>query len=294
MHRWSIISLVLVCGGCTVRLPDPSTIRISVKATTRVEARVQPAQPEVVVALENAPVVEFFGIPLEGAQDVVFLLDCSGSMDDPARGRIAQIHVPTDTARQAPAPAPPPTDTGPTTGAAPPPPPPPPPPTDAPPAPAGDAPPAPAADAQPAPPAPKPVRKIDVAKAELVSALERLPEGTRLNVLFFNDELEAFAPNAVPLEDKAALITFVKGAEPSERTALAPAMRTAFLMNARRVVLLSDGLGNIGGNADAVLRDAREAIRGGVRIDTIGLGTDQDGWLLQGLASESGGLYQPL
>ena len=38
----------------------------------------------------------------------------------------------------------------------------------------------------------------------------------------------------------------------------------------------------------------REAIRGGVRIDTIGLGLDQDRPLLNALASESGGLYQPL
>ena len=40
-------------------------------------------------------------------------------------------------------------------------------------------------------------------------------------------------------------------------------------------MLLSDGLGNVGGNAQAVLRDAREAMRGGVRIDTIGLGSTQ-------------------
>jgi hypothetical protein len=60
------------------------------------------------------------------------------------------------------------------------------------------------------------------------------------------------------------------------------------------VVLLSDGLGNVGGNASAVLRDAREAMRGGVRIDTIGLGRGQDSELLSALAGESGGLYQAL
>jgi hypothetical protein len=45
---------------------------------------------------------------------------------------------------------------------------------------------------------------------------------------------------------------------------------------------------------EAMLRDAREAMRGGVRIDTIGLGAGQDGALLSTLASESGGLYQAL
>ena len=65
-------------------------------------------------------------------------------------------------------------------------------------------------------------------------------------------------------------------------------------MNAKRVVLLSDGLGNVGGGSDSVLRDAREAMRGGVRIDAIGLGAGQDGALLSSLAGESGGLYQRL
>jgi hypothetical protein len=86
----------------------------------------------------------------------------------------------------------------------------------------------------------------------------------------------------------------VKETEPTGATALAPAMRTAFLMNARRIVLLSDGVGNVGGNAAAVLRDAREAMRGGVRIDTIGLGAGQARDLLGKLAGESGGLYQAL
>lgn len=35
-------------------------------------------------------------------------------------------------------------------------------------------------------------------------------------------------------------------------------------------------------------------MRGGVRIDTIGLGATQNGALLETLARESGGLYQAL
>lgn len=251
----SLISL-LVCAACTVRLPRPGEIGIQVKTTTRVEVKVQPTT-EVVVPLRGAPVVEFFGIPLEGIQDVVFVLDCSGSMADPAQGRLAEIAAPDPNA-----------------------PPPPPPDPNAPP---------------PPPPPPQP-RKIDVAQAELVDALQRLPEGTRMNIVFFNSGLEGFAPNMVPLEEaaRAGLVEFVKDTVPAGATALAPAMRTAFLMNARRIVLLSDGLGNVGGNAQAVLRDAREAMRGGVRIDTIGLGSTQNAQLLRTLAGESGGLYQGL
>jgi hypothetical protein len=71
-------------------------------------------------------------------------------------------------------------------------------------------------------------------------------------------------------------------------------MRAAFLMNSSRVVLLSDGLGNVGGDDNDIMRDAREAMHGGTRIDTVGLGSGQDGWLLGTLAQESGGIYQAL
>ena len=287
LRSLSLLSL-LVCASCAVRLPRPGEIGIAVKTSVRVEARVQVApEATVLVPVQNAPVVEFFGVPLEGAQDVVFVLDCSGSMANLAQGRLAQIQPST---------SPPPPPTAVPASSPPPPgpyePPPPPPPSDAPPS----AEPPPGTVVQAPPPAPVQLRKIDVAQSELVDALSRLPPGTRMNVIFFNSGLEAFAPGMVPLDDpsRASLITFVRETAPVGSTALAPAMRTAFLMNARRVVLLSDGLGNVGGNAAAVLRDAREAMRGGVRIDTIGVGGGQDASLLGALASESGGLYQAL
>ena len=231
---------------------------VTAHITIRAEAQVQPGPPPQPVALVGAPVVEFFGIPLEGAQDVVFALDCSGSMDDPAQGVVATIR-PT-------APAPPP---GPPPIAPPP--------------------------AMAPPPSPAP-RKIDVAKSELIEALEKLPAGTRMNVVFFNSGVAGYAASIVPIDDttRGGLIAFVRSTEPTGLTALAPALRTAFTMNAHRIVLLSDGLGNVGGGADSVLRDAREAIRGGIRIDTIGLGVDQDPALLGTLARESGGIYQAL
>ena len=94
--------------------------------------------------------------------------------------------------------------------------------------------------------------------------------------------------------DRDPLTRFVLDKRADGSTALTPAMRMAFLMNAQRIVLLSDGLGNVGASGGALLRDAREAVRGGVRIDTIGLGADQDRYLLHALAAESGGLYQAL
>jgi len=192
----------------------------------------------------------------------VFVLDRSGSMTEPALGRIAEIQV----------------DSVPAPDSAPP--------------PGPDDAPLSEAENQP-PPGP---RKIDVAHAELIDALDRLPTGTRMNIVFFNGSLEAYAPSMVPLQDseREGLVEFVRQTTASGSTALATAMRAAFLMNAQRIILLSDGLGNRGGGVAAILRDAREAMRGGVRIDTIGIGMNQDAGLLQALAAESGGLYQPL
>ncbi|MBK9032292.1 MAG: VWA domain-containing protein [Myxococcales bacterium] len=233
---------------------------------------------------------------------MVFVLDCSGSMTDPARGRLAQIAVPVVAA-----PPPPPVPQ--------PPPPPPPQPGDPAVIPGYSDPPlttsppltspppmrpeeqTPPPIVQPAPaPAPVLPRKFDIAQAELIDAVRQLPDGTRINVIFFNSDLQAVATELVTLQanDRDPLVAFIMDRVATGSTALTPAMRMAFLMNARRIVLLSDGLGNVGGSSGALLRDAREAVRGGVRIDAIGLGDDQDARLLHTLATESGGLYQRL
>jgi hypothetical protein len=284
MRPWSLILLLFGCASCIVRVQPPPGVAVSVNAAVRanVNVRVEPPPPPApAVELQGAPVVEFFGVPLEGAPDVVFVLDCSGSMTELAQGRIAQLGAQSSPPAASPPAASP--------AAA---------------SPAAASPPegspaegSPAEGSPPAAPSPPAVpTKIDVARNELADTLQRLPAGTRMNVIFFNSSVEAFAPSMVPLEEtgRDVLIGFVREMTATGSTALVPAMRTAFLMNARRIVLLSDGLGNVGGDSHALLRDAREAMRGGVRIDAIGLGRDQDAALLQTLASESGGIYQSL
>jgi hypothetical protein len=116
----------------------------------------------------------------------------------------------------------------------------------------------------------------------------------QLNILIFSDLVDAYAPSLVVIDETSRpdLIVFVRDMRPLAATALQPAMRMAFLLNAPRIVLLSDGLGNIGGDGEDIMRDVAEAVRGGVRIDTIGIGPGQDAKLLTALAAETGGLYQ--
>jgi|JI10StandDraft_1071094.scaffolds.fasta_scaffold08787_12 hypothetical protein len=304
--------MTIALGGAVrgnVAVVVPTTVSVGVQVTAPPPAPPPPPPPPPEpVEIVGAPVVEFFGVPLEGAQDVVFVLDCSGSMLSAAQGRLATIAVPLATALPPPPPPPPPDPSAPAVvpgypagQPVPPPPAPPPssPPPGSPPIVPGPAPvPAPVVVVAPPPPpaAPQATTKFDIAQSELVDALRRLPDGTRINVIFFNSELEAVSPVLVTLEarDRDPLTRFVLDKRADGSTALTPAMRMAFLMNAQRIVLLSDGLGNVGASGGALLRDAREAVRGGVRIDTIGLGADQDRYLLHALAAESGGLYQAL
>lgn len=274
MRTWWLVTLLL--SACAVRVPRGIPVRISgtVRADVRVQSQAHVSVDTVAVPLQGARVTEFFGIPLEDAHDVLFVLDVSGSMAENASGQLAMI---------APLPAPPSSEPPPAVdaGAAPP------PTTDV----------AQPSVVQPQPQAQPQVRvstKLEVAQAELIDAVVKLPVGTRINIFIFSNAVDAYAPSSVILDEtnRTDLIAFVRDMRADAATALQPAMRMAFLSNAPRIVLLSDGLGNIGGDRDDIMRDVREAILGGMRIDAIGIGPSQDTKLLTMLAKETGGLYQ--
>ena len=76
----------------------------------------------------------------------------------------------------------------------------------------------------------------------------------------------------------------------SGSTAAVPALRVAYQSRPARVIFLSDGIANTGGDGNQLLQEARVEMRRGVRFDTVGLGADQDAQLLQAMAQESGGV----
>jgi hypothetical protein len=208
--------------------------------------------PAPVIRADVSVQVSFFGIPLAGSQDVVFVLDRSGSMSGLAVGFAGE-------------------DVGMSkTGAAV----------------AGLGAVLVGAAIKSAP------TKMQAAKDELIRTLSALPDGTRFMIVFFDDKLAAFAPHMLVLEPgtRARAIEFVRGIEPGGYTAAVPALRLAYGAGAARVVLLSDGLANTGGGGGDLLAEARGAMQAGVRFDTVGLGIDQDSELLTALAAESGGL----
>jgi hypothetical protein len=298
MRFCSLVTMSLL-SACAFRAPRGIPLRVSAKVRADVRVQGRASVDAAVVPLQGAPVTEFFGIPLADAREVLFVLDISGSMTENAAGQLAMIAPPASVSPPS-EPSPPATPS---------------PATNSPPAESvpGAQPPPPSASPQPmgypqgypssgVPPATQPENqigtrvptKMEVAQAELIDALSKLPPGTRMNLLIFSDDVAAFAPSVVIIDEpsRSDAIAFVRDMRAAGATALQPAMRLAFLLNAPRIVLLSDGLGNIGGDRDDIMRDVREAIRGGVRIDTIGIGPGQDTKLLAALAAETGGLYQ--
>ena len=196
--------------------------------------------------------ISFFGIPLAGAQDVVFVLDRSGSMGGVSTGFAGQDVGLSKTESAL-------VGLGGTLINA-------------------------GTHSLPS--------KMEAAKAELIHTLQAMPDGTRFTIVFFDSDISALSPSLITLDPatRSAAIAFVRRIEPGGSTAAVPALRLAYSAGAARVVLLSDGLANTGGDGGDLLRDARGAMHHGVRIDTVGLGIDQDAELMSRLAGESGGL----
>ena len=197
--------------------------------------------------------VSFFGVPLDGAQDVVFVLDRSGSMAGVSTGFAGQSVGMSETQSII-------AGLGGTLVNA--------------------------AAGNPLP------SKLDAAKAELIRTLRAMPDGTRFNVIFFDDEIAALSRSMMTLHrgSRAGIEQFIARIKPGDSTAAVPALDLAYSIGAARIVLLSDGLANTGGGSDTLLARARQQIRAGVRFDTVGIGLDQDAKLMQTLAAESGGM----
>lgn len=83
---------------------------------------------------------------------------------------------------------------------------------------------------------------------------------------------------------------FAATVHPSGATAAVPALEAAFVFGPKRVVLLSDGMPNFEGSSEQLLTMARAQIKTGVRFDTVSVGFEQNGSLMAGLARESGGV----
>ncbi len=140
--------------------------------------------------------------------------------------------------------------------------------------------------------------KIDnarMAAAELVSQLG--PEDT-FSLVTFSDQGRVVVPTT-RVEDPARLERLVRGIRPGGGTHLSSGLdlglaqlESAESTGVRRVVLLSDGMANIGTTDPATLaRTAGSLVNQGITVSALGLGLDYNEDLLTAMSDAGGGQY---
>lgn len=141
-------------------------------------------------------------------------------------------------------------------------------------------------------------RKIDYARSAVCYAIEQLLPSDRLSVTIFDDTVETLIPSS-PANNKASFTRLVKRIRPGGSTALHSgwvqgAMQVSEYPTAElnRVILLSDGLANVGEtNPDAIATDVHGLAQRGVSTSTLGLGDDYNEDLLEAMARSGDGNY---
>jgi Ca-activated chloride channel homolog len=148
--------------------------------------------------------------------------------------------------------------------------------------------------------------KLDLAKEGVDLAVARLRDADRAALVVYDDEVDTVQPLAPATPRlKASLRLALHGVDPGGSTYLSggwiagchqlaeatPADATATRI--RRVILLTDGLANVGILDPGVLaQHAGELRRRGIATTTVGVGQDFDEGLLSAMAEAGGGNFQ--
>jgi Ca-activated chloride channel family protein len=142
-------------------------------------------------------------------------------------------------------------------------------------------------------------RKMVHAREAAIFAVSQLLPTDRVSITIYDDQIETIAPSA-PVVDKPDLIARLRGVTPRASTALhggwaAGAEQVAGYVDwdgLNRVLLLSDGLANVGlTDPNAIRGDVRAMSGRGVSTTTIGVGEDYNEDLLEAMAQAGDGNY---
>lgn len=141
--------------------------------------------------------------------------------------------------------------------------------------------------------------KIGFARQAAEFLVRQLLPSDRLSFTVFDDRIETAFPNG-PVEGREVLISLIREIHPRGSTALhggwqegAQQVRGNLLAEGlNRVLLLSDGLANVGEtNPDRIATAVHEMLRQGVSTTTLGLGDDYNEDLLEAMARSGDGNY---
>jgi len=141
--------------------------------------------------------------------------------------------------------------------------------------------------------------KITFAREAAVFAVRELKPTDRLSVIAFDDKIEVVVPNA-PVTDAESVVRKINGIHPRGSTALhggwqegarqVQAHRQTEGVN--RVLLLSDGLANVGeSRPDVIANEVHTFAAAGVSTSTLGVGDDYNENLMEAVARSGDGNY---
>lgn len=142
-------------------------------------------------------------------------------------------------------------------------------------------------------------KKMPFAREAAAFAVAQLLPTDRLSVTVFDDRVETVVPGA-PVADKPGIVRRIERVQPRGSTDLhggwaeggrqAEAGRVAAGLN--RVLLLSDGLANVGvTDPNAIAKDAKGLAARGVSTTTLGVGDDYNEDLMEAMARAGDGHY---
>ncbi len=143
-------------------------------------------------------------------------------------------------------------------------------------------------------------KKIGYAREAAGFAVRQLTAADRASLTVFDDAVETLVPNATVGYALTELLRKIAAVEPGGSTALhggwlegARQVRAGFMTGGlNRVVLLSDGLANVGmTEPDAIATDVHRLSKEGVGTSTLGLGDDYNEVLLEAMARAGDGNY---
>ena len=142
-------------------------------------------------------------------------------------------------------------------------------------------------------------KKIEYARDAAALAVQQLLPTDRVSVTIFDDVVETIVPNG-PAERKDHILNAIGRVEPRNSTALHAGWKEGARQVGEhlqpgalnRVLLLSDGLANVGEtNADVICTDVHRAARESVGTTTLGLGDEYNEDLLEAMARSGDGNY---
>ena len=114
--------------------------------------------------------------------------------------------------------------------------------------------------------------KIDVAKWQLKSALQRMEDGRKFNIVFFDSKVDVFKSGLVELntQTRQEAESFIDSFEPGTGTNTGEAVKEALnLGDIEAIYLLSDGQPDVAQVALAEIRNANAAKK--VKINAVGI-----------------------